>query len=139
LDALEYWIENNNMVWLSPLMENLVIEQDRTGSIIWDPATHQLLRVQKMMLMCNPGILHNHMIKDFNDATEGNHVLVLETKVRETLKTSCCHVKKMSSREKLMCGCETCIIFDDMHKCLNLFRKRYITRMKRELKGMRDS
>ena len=37
-----------------------------------------------------------------------------------------------------MCGCETCIIFDDMHKCLNLFRKRYITRMKMELQGMQD-
>jgi hypothetical protein len=44
----------------------------------------------------------------------------------------------MSAREKLMCGCETCIIFNDMHECLNLFWKRYITRMKRELQGIRD-
>ena len=37
-----------------------------------------------------------------------------------------------------MCGCETCIIFDDMHKCLNLFRKRYIARIKRDVEGMRE-
>jgi hypothetical protein len=78
------------------------------------------------------------MIEHFDDATESNRVIISETKVREILKMSCCHVKKMSSREKLMCGCETCIIFDDMHECLNLFRKRYITRIKRDVEGMRD-
>ena len=138
LDGLEYRIKNNDMVRHSHFKDNLVIKQDRTGSIVRDPATHQVLRVQKMMLMCNPRILHNHMIKDFNHATKGNRVIISEAKLREILKTSCCHVKKMSSREKLMCGCETCIIFDDMHECLNIFRKRYITRMKRELEGMRD-
>jgi hypothetical protein len=127
LDGLEYRIKNNDMVRHSHFKDNLVIKQDRTGSIVRDPATHQVLRVQKMMLMCNPQILHNHMIKDFNDATEGNRVIISEAKLREILKTSCCHVKKMSSREKLMCGYETCIIFDGMHECLNIFRKRYIT------------
>jgi hypothetical protein len=89
-----------------------------------------------MMLMCNPQLLHNHMIKHFDRATEGNRVIISETKLREILKPSCCHVKKMSAYEKLMCGYETCIIFDDMHECINLFRKRYITRMKKELQGM---
>jgi hypothetical protein len=124
LNALEYWIENNDMVRHSPFKDNLVIKRDRTGLIVRDPATHQPLRVQKMMLMCNPRILHNYMIKNFGNATESNRVIISETKVREILKTSCCHVKKLSAGEKLMCGCETCIIFDDMHECLNLFRKR---------------
>jgi hypothetical protein len=44
----------------------------------------------------------------------------------------------MTAHEKLMCGCETCIIFDDMHERLNLFWKRYITRMRQELQGMGD-
>jgi hypothetical protein len=78
------------------------------------------------------------MIEHFDRATKGNRVIILETKLREILKTSCCHVKKISAREKLMCRCETCIIFNDMHDCLNLFRKRYTTRMKRELQGMQD-
>jgi hypothetical protein len=78
------------------------------------------------------------MIEHFDRANEGKRVLILETKLREILKTSCCHIKKMSAREKLMCGCETCIIFNYMHECLNLFKKRYITIMNRELQGMQD-
>jgi hypothetical protein len=49
--------------------------------------------------MCNPQILHNHMIKQFDNATTGNQVIISETKLREILKTSCCHVKKMSARK----------------------------------------
>ncbi len=44
----------------------------------------------------------------------------------------------MTAREKLMCGCETCRIFDDIHQCLNLFRKKYITNKQREILAMRD-
>ena len=65
LDALEYWIENNDMVRHSPFKDNLVIKRDRDGSIVRDPTTRQPVRVQKMMLMCNPRILHNHMIEHF--------------------------------------------------------------------------
>jgi hypothetical protein len=126
------------MVRHGPFKDNLVIKQDRDGSIVRDPTTCQPACVQKMMLMCNPHILHNHMIKHFEDATEGNRVLILESKLREILKTSCSHVKKMSAREKLMCGCKNCVIFDDIRKCLNLFWKKYITRLKRELQAMRD-
>ena len=117
LTALEYWIENNDMVRHSPFKDNLVIKRDRDGSIVRDSTTRQPVRVQKMMLMCNPRILHNHMIEHFEDATEGNRVVISESKVRQILKTSCSHVKKMSAREKLMCGCETCVIFDDIHEC----------------------
>ena len=140
LEALEYWVENNDMVHHSPFKDNLVIKRDRDGSIVRDPTTRQPVRVQKMMLMCNPRILHNHMIEHFEDATEGNRVVISESKLRDILKTSCSHVKKMSAREKLMCGCETCVIFEDIHKCLNLFQKKYITRLKlkRELQEMRD-
>jgi hypothetical protein len=139
LDALEYWITNNDMVQHSLFKDNLAIKQDPYGSIVRDPTTHLPVCVQKMMLMCNPCILHNHMIEHFNYATEGNCVLISEAKVRQILKTSCCHIKKMFARKKLMCGCETCIIFDDIQECLNLFRQKKITRMKRELQGMRDS
>ena len=50
----------------------------------------------------------------------------------------CNPIKKMSACEKIMSGCKTCIIFNDMHECLNLFRKRYIRKMKEDLQGMRD-
>jgi hypothetical protein len=101
LYALEYWMENNDMVRHSPFKDNLVIKIDRNGSIVRDPATGVPLRVQKMMLMCNPRVLHNHMIEHFDDATDGNRVLISESKLRGLLKTSCSHVKKMSAREKL--------------------------------------
>jgi hypothetical protein len=78
------------------------------------------------------------MIEHFDNATKGNCVIISEKKVREILKTSCSCIKKMSAHEKLMCGCETLIIFDNMHKCLNIFWKRYIARMRRELQGMQD-
>ena len=126
------------MVQHSPFKDNLVIKRDRDGSIVRDPRTRQSVRVQKMMLMCSPHILHNHMIEHFEDATEGNCVLISEKKVREILKTLCSHVKKMSAREKLMCGCKTCVFFDDILECLNLFQKKYITRLKRELQAMRE-
>ena len=138
LEAWEYWVENNNMVRHCPFKDNLVIKPDRDGSIVQDPTTRQPVRVQKMMLMCNPRILHNHMIEHFEDATEGNREVISESKLRDILKTSCSHVKKMSAREKLMCGCETCVIFEDIHECLNLVWKKYIMRLKRELQGMRD-
>ena len=99
LDALEYWIENNDMVRHSPFKDNLVIKQDRDGSIVQDPTTRLPVHVQKMMLMCNPCILHNHMIEHFEDATEGNCVVISESKLRDILKTLCSHVKKMSARE----------------------------------------
>ena len=31
-----------------------------------------------------------------------------------------------------------CVIFDDIYECLNLFRRKYITRLKRELQLMRE-
>ncbi len=80
LDALEYWIENNDMVWHSPFKDNLVIKRDQDGSIVRDPTTRQPVRVQKMMMMCNPQMLHNHMIEHFEDATEGNRVVISDQK-----------------------------------------------------------
>ena len=116
---MEYWIKNNH----SPFKDNFVIKQDWSGSIVRDLSTGDPFRVQKMMLMCNPRVLHNHMIETFDDATEGNKVLISEMKIRDLLKTSCSHIKKISAHERIMCGCKTCIIFNDMLECLNLFWK----------------
>ncbi len=88
------------MVRHSQFKNNMVIKRDQTGSIVQDLATQHLLREHKMMLMCNPRILHNHMIEHFDRATKGNCVIILETKLREILMTSCCHIKKMSARKK---------------------------------------
>jgi hypothetical protein len=89
------------MVHHNPLKDNLVIKRDRNGSIVRDVTTGVPVQVQKMMLMCNPRVLHIHMIEHFDDATEGNRVLISKTNIRELLKTSCSHIKKMSAREKI--------------------------------------
>ena len=127
------------MVDHSPFKDNFAIKRDRNSEIVHDTITNVPICVPKMMLKCNPRQLHNHMIESFEDAIgEDNTVIVSESKLRDILKTSCSHVKKMTAREKLMCGCETCIIFNDMHQCLNLFRKKYVTNKQREIQAMRD-
>ena len=37
----------------------------------------------------------------------------------------------MTNRQKMMCGCKTCNIFDDIHCCVNLFWKQYISSLKK--------
>jgi hypothetical protein len=64
----------------SLIKDSLVIKQDQNGSIVRELATGVPIQVQKMMLMCNPRVLHNHMIEHFNHATEGNHVIISESK-----------------------------------------------------------
>jgi hypothetical protein len=89
-------------------------------------------------MTCNPRELHNHMIVDFEGATDGDQVLISESKIQQILKKSYCHIKMMSDRQKMMCGCETCIIFDNIQRCINLFRKRYIALLKKDIKEMPD-
>ena len=62
ISALEYWIENNDMVCHSPFKDNLVIKQDWNESIVRDLTTGVPVQVQKMMLMCNLRVLHNHRL-----------------------------------------------------------------------------
>ena len=58
ITALKYWIENNDMARHSLFKDNLIIKQDWNGSIVQGPTTGVTLQVQKMMLMCNPRVLH---------------------------------------------------------------------------------
>ena len=78
LTALEYWIENNEMVQHSPFKDSLIIKRDRSGCMVQDQTTGAPVRVQKMIMMCNSRELHNHMIENFDDATEGNRVIISE-------------------------------------------------------------
>ena len=82
LTALEYWIENNEMVQHSPFKDSLIIKRDQSGCMVRDLTTGAPVRLQKMIMMCNPRELHNHMIENFDDATEGNRVIISESKIR---------------------------------------------------------
>ncbi len=42
----------------------------------------------------------------------------------------------MTDRQKMMCRCDTCIIFDDIQCYLNLFWKHYISSLKKAIKDI---
>ena len=138
LDALKIWMEDNEMVCHNPCKGEDIIKRDREGKIVRDPITNQPVRVAKMLFKCNPRLLHQHMIETFDEATDGINVLISESKLRRLLKTSCNHIKQMTERQKMMCGCETCIIVEDMQQSVNLFRKKLISSMTRVINGMRN-
>jgi hypothetical protein len=138
LNDLEAWMQDNDMIHFNPSKGDTIIKCDRDRRIVRDPITHKAVCVPKLFMTCNPRELHNHMISDFIGATDGDRVLISESKIREILKTSCCHIKMMADRQKMMCRCETCIIFDDIQRCLNLFRKCYISSLKNVIKDITD-
>jgi len=113
LDKVEEWIKNNEKVKISPRMKDTLIKRDRKGRKVLHEDTLQPIRVQRRILLVCPRELHNFMIKDFPFAMEGDKVLVTENKIRKLLKTSCSHVKKFTLRDKRMCGCHACTIFED--------------------------
>ena len=78
------------------------------------------------------------MIEDFPDAVEGDEVIVSERKLRQVLKCACSHVKLITARYKIMCGCETCIIVDDIYSCVICWRKKYIRKLWKELNRMNN-
>ncbi len=136
LDDLEAWMQDNDMIRFNPSKGDTIIKHDRDGRIVRDPITHKAVCVPKLFMTCNPRELHNHMISDIIGATDGNQVLISESKIQKILKTSCCRIKMMMDRKKMMCGCETCILFDDIQRCLNLFWKRYISSLKNAIKDI---
>jgi hypothetical protein len=116
LDELEAWMQDNDFVRHNPSKGEMKIKRDRDGSIVRDPLTHKPIRVPKLLMACNPRELHNFMISGFDGARDGDKVLISKFKVRQILNTSCCHIKMMTDRQKMMCGCEACIILDDIQR-----------------------
>ena len=135
LDKVEEWIKNNEKVKISPRMKDTLIKRDRKGRKVLHEDTLQPIRVQRRILLVCPRELHNFMIKDFPFAMEGDKVLVTENKIRKLLKTSCSHVKKFTLRDKRMCGCHACTIFEDIFTCKCAWTKKFIQQSKDEIKN----
>jgi hypothetical protein len=131
LNDLEAWMNDNKIVRVYPNKGETILKRDQQGKIVRDPITKKPINVPKLLMTCNPRELQNHMISDFVGATDGDKVLISESKIGQILRSSCCHFKMITNRQKMMCGCETCIIFDDIHHCVNLFRKQYISTLKK--------
>jgi hypothetical protein len=77
-------------------MGDFIIKQNRKGTFVQNPTAGKPLLVQKMYLRGNPCTLHNHMIDTFDLAIQDGLVIISESKIRELLKTSCSHIKKMN-------------------------------------------
>ncbi len=72
LDDLENWMQDNNFICFNPSKNETIIKWDRKGRIVRDPVTHKPISVPKLFMTCNPRELHNHMIVDFDQATDGD-------------------------------------------------------------------
>ncbi len=81
LDDFETWLQNNDKVSCNPCKGDTVIKRDRQGKMVRDPVTNELICVSKMIMLCNPRELHNHMIDTFEGARDGDKVLISESKL----------------------------------------------------------
>ena len=93
LNDLEVWMNDNDMVRFNPNKGETILKRDRQGKIVRDPITKKPINLSKLLMTCNPRELHNHMISDFVGATDGDKILISESKIRQILKSSCCHSK----------------------------------------------
>jgi len=138
LSAVKNWIQNCNHVKADPCKGETVIQRDQDGNIVRDPITRLPIKIKKMMMVCNPRELHNHMISELLSAVDGNQVLISENMLQKLLNTSICHVKMMTNVQKEMCGCQTCVMFDEMQRSLVVFRKKYIASLKARCEQMAE-
>ena len=64
------------------------------------------------------------MMKDHPPSMVNSRVIISESYLREVLLKSCSHIKCWTQQEKLMCGCEICTLFEEIHKFLLCFPNR---------------
>jgi hypothetical protein len=80
LDAIESWMQNNDLICFNPSKNKTIIKGDINGRIVRDPVTHKPISVPKLSMTCNPRDLHNHMIANFYWATDSDPVLISESR-----------------------------------------------------------
>ena len=81
LDDFGTWLQNNDKVTYNPCKGETIIKRDQQGKHVRDPVTNELICVSKMIMLCNPRELHNHMIDTFEGARDGDKVLISESKL----------------------------------------------------------
>jgi hypothetical protein len=116
------WIRSHEHVINSPIYNETLL--------IKDPETSVKKRVAKLLLEIPVRELHNNLVApvaegglaESRDATGA--IIISDTNLRVLIKESLPQLRRMSSRHKQMCGCETCIIMSSLQKSLNGFRRR---------------
>jgi hypothetical protein len=74
-------MQDNDMTRFNPSKNDTIMKRDRDGRIVRDPVTHKPISMPKLFMTCNPRELHNHMIVNFDRATDGDQVLISESKI----------------------------------------------------------
>ena len=110
------------------------IKRDKDGKIKRD-GTGRRIRVPTKLLMVPPRTLHNYMMENFNGALQNGNIRFSESTLRKLIPN---FVKKASARHQIMCGCETCVIFNDMYQCLVLWRKKLVECVEHNISQMED-
>ncbi|OEU07188.1 hypothetical protein FRACYDRAFT_251490 [Fragilariopsis cylindrus CCMP1102] len=124
------WLDNHHMVIQSPLASDTLLVPDGTTSGVKK-------RVNKILLQIPVRELHNDLIDadplvGLAGARDCNgKILISDTKLRELLPP---HLRMMSDRYKIMCGCEPCIQMINLQQSYN----RFICYRIKDFKEIRD-
>jgi hypothetical protein len=123
------WIKSNEHVVESPIFGDTIFKKYPNG---------EKQRVPKLLLEVPVRELHNDLVGDGGleeaiDAATGTPINS-DTALRLIIKKEIPELRRMSTRHKIMRGCEICIIVRSHQKTLNAWRRRKI-RMIRSLTG----
>ncbi|OEU12947.1 hypothetical protein FRACYDRAFT_243199 [Fragilariopsis cylindrus CCMP1102] len=125
-----HWLDRHNMVIQSPLASDTLLVPDGTIRGVKK-------RVNKILLQIPVRELHNDLIDadpliGLAGARDCNgKILISDTKLRELLPP---HLRMMSDRYKIMCGCEPCIQMINLQQSYN----RFICYRIKDFKEIRD-
>jgi hypothetical protein len=116
-EAFLKWLDNHNMVIQSPLASDTLLVSDPEN-----PGNKK--RMNKILLQIPVRELHNDLLS--TDPLIGlsgvrdcsGNILISDTKLRSMLPK---HLRMMSDRYKIMCGCENCIQMYNLHSSYNRF------------------
>ena len=116
------WITSHEHIINSPIYNETLL--------INDPETSKKNRVAKLLLEIPVRELHNNLVApveegglaESRDAT--GSIIISDTNLRVLIKESLPQLRRMMSRHKQMCGCETCIIMSSLQKSLNGYRRK---------------
>jgi hypothetical protein len=116
LAKFELWIEKDcQLVIENSLKNDMVWMRGRNGQVIFD-TNNKPIKIQKKLLMGSYRELRLYMIDNYSGMViNEDTVLYSESTLMKIMPK---HIKKAGKRYKQMCGCQTCIIFEDMYSCL---------------------
>lgn len=116
------WIKSHEHVVNSPIYNETLL--------IKDPVSSEKRRVAKLLLEIPVRELHCHLVAPVQEGglaesrDLAGSIIISDSNLRIIIKESIPQLRRMSSRHKQMCGCETCIIVSSLQKSLNGFRRR---------------